>query len=149
MGIMLHQIFGESTTYSWVVAVLIMPTYKYSVGVLNHIGWEPFSDIGTFLGAFFSAVLITKRFTAFRKVVPPSWRNRFGNEDWKRAIGVFAGSYLMLFGARMADGCASGHILSGVVQMAASGIYFGVVVMITGVIAAKIIYGNVSEKVNP
>lgn len=149
MGIMLHQIFGESTTYSWVVAVLIMPTYKYSVGVLNHIGWEPFSDIGTFLGAFFSAVLITKRFTAFRKVVPPSWRNRFGNEDWKRAIGVFVGSYLMLFGARMADGCASGHILSGVVQMAASGIYFGVIVMVAGVITAKIIYGNTSEKVNP
>lgn len=149
MGIMLHQIFGESTTYSWVVAVLIMPTYKYSVGVLTHIGWEPFSDIGTFLGAFFSAVVITKRFTAFRKVVPPSWRNRFGNEEWKRAIGVFIGSYLMLFGARMADGCASGHILSGVVQMAASGLYFGVIVMISGVITAKIVYRNVSEKVHP
>lgn len=49
----------------------------------------------------------------------------------------------------MAGGCASGHILSGMVQMAASGIYFGVVVMIAGVIAAKIIYGNISEKVNP
>jgi len=149
MGIMLHQIFGESTTYSWVIAVLIMPTYKYSVGVLAHIGWEPFSDIGTFLGALFSAVIFTKRFTAFRKVVPPSWRNRFGNTEWKRAIGVFAGSYLMLFGARMADGCASGHILSGVVQMAASGLFFGAAVMISGVITAKIVYGNVSEKVNP
>lgn len=126
MGIMLHQIFGESTTYSWVIAVLIMPTYKYSVGVLAHIGWEPFSDIGTFLGAFFSSVVITKRFTAFRKVVPPSWRNRFGNTEWKRAVGVFFGSYLMLFGARMADGCASGHILSGVVQMAASGLFLGI-----------------------
>ncbi|BBJ27477.1 YeeE/YedE thiosulfate transporter family protein [Athalassotoga saccharophila] len=147
IGIMLHQIFGESTTYSWIVGVLLMPSYKYSVSVINHIGWEPFSDIGTFLGAFFSAVVLTKRFTAFRKVVPPSWRNRFGNEEWKRAIGVFIGSFLMLFGARMAGGCASGHILSGVVQMAASGLYFGLIVMIAGVITAAIVYGKTSEKV--
>jgi uncharacterized membrane protein YedE/YeeE len=146
LDILLHQIFGESTTYSWVVAVLILPTYQYSIGVLSHVGWEPFSDIGTFMGAFFSAVVITKRFTAFRKIVPPSWRNRFGNEEWKRAIGVFIGSYLMLFGARMADGCASGHILSGVVQMSASGLYFGVIVMAFAVITARIVYGKVSEK---
>jgi uncharacterized membrane protein YedE/YeeE len=137
VGIMLHQIFGESTTYSWLVAVLIMPSYKYSIGVLSSVGWEPYSDIGTFMGAFFTSVLITKRFTAFRKVVPPSWRNRFGNEEWKRALGVFSGSFLMLFGARMAGGCASGHILSGVIQMSASGPYFGVIVMIAAVITAK------------
>jgi uncharacterized protein len=148
LAIMLHQVFGESTTYSWLVAVLALPNFDYSRSVLGHVGWEPFSDIGTFLGAFLSAVLISKRFTAFRKVVPPSWRNRFGNEEWKRALGLFAGGYLMLFGARMADGCASGHILSGVVQMAASGIYFGVVVIVTGVIAAKLIYGNAPEKTN-
>jgi hypothetical protein len=148
LAIVLHQVFGESTTYSWVVAVLLMPDFEYSRSVLAQVGWEPFSDIGTFLGAFFSAVLISKRFTAFRKVIPPSWRNRFGDEEWKRALGLFAGGYLMLFGARMADGCASGHILSGVVQMAASGIYFGIVVIVTGVIAAKLIYGNASEKVN-
>ena len=64
-------------------------------------------------------------------------------------MGVCIGGYLMLFGARMADGCASGHILSGVIQMAASGIYFGVVVIIAGIVTAKLIYGNASEKVNP
>lgn len=148
IGIMLHQIFGESTTYSWIVGVLWLPSYNYSVHVINHIGWEPFSDIGTFLGAFFSATVLTKRFTAFRKVVPPSWRNRFGNEEWKRALGVFIGSFLMVFGARMAGGCASGHILSGVIQMAASGLYFGTIVLIAGVITAMIVYGNTSEKTN-
>ena len=148
-GIMLHQIFGESTTYSWLVAVLIMPGFDYSRSVLATVGWEPFSVIGTFLGAFFAAVLISKRFTAFRKVIPPSWRNRFGNEEWKRTLGVFVGGYLMLFGARMADGCASGHILSGIIQMSASGIYFAVMVIIASVITAKLIYGSASEKVNP
>lgn len=141
-GIILHQAFGESTTYSWLVGVLVMPNFDYSKLVLAGIGWEPFSDIGTFLGAFFAAVLISKRFTAFRKVIPPSWRERFGNDESKRAVGLFAGGYLMMFGARMADGCASGHILSGAIQMAASGLFFGVVVIVASVVVARIIYGN-------
>ncbi|MGC8689813.1 MAG: YeeE/YedE thiosulfate transporter family protein, partial [Thermoplasmata archaeon] len=29
------------------------------------------------------------------------------------ALGSFVGGFLVLFGARMANGCASGHILSG------------------------------------
>jgi uncharacterized protein len=147
LGIVLHQAFGESTTYSWLAAVLVMPNFDYSRLVLAQVGWEPFSDIGTFLGAFFAAVLISKRFVAFRKVIPPSWRNRFGDAEWKRALALFAGGYLMLFGARMADGCASGHILSGTLQMAASGVFFGVVVIVTAVVAARFIYGNASEKV--
>ncbi|HEY1656299.1 MAG TPA: YeeE/YedE thiosulfate transporter family protein [Candidatus Tumulicola sp.] len=148
LAMVLHQVFGESTTYSWLVGVLALPDFAYSKVALASVGWEPFSDIGTFLGAFFAAVLISKRFTAFRSVIPPSWRNRFGNDQWRRALGLFAGGYLMLFGARMADGCASGHILSGIVQMAASGIYFGVVVIVTSVIAARVIYGNASEQTN-
>lgn len=149
LDIILHQIFGESTTYSWVIGTYLWPNAAYSQSIVNTIGWEPFSDIGTYLGAFFSAVLLSKRYTAFRSVVPPSWRNRFGHEEWKRAVGVSIGSFIMIFGARMAGGCASGHILSGTFQMAASGVYFGVVVIITAVIAARIIYGNASEKVHP
>ena len=149
LGMFLHQIFGESTTYSWIIAYTLWPNASYSQNVVSTIGWEPFSDIGTYLGAFFSAVLISKRYTAFRSVVPPSWRNRFGPEEWKRAIGVSIGSFIMIFGARMAGGCASGHILSGTFQMAASGLYFAVVVITTAIIAARIIYGNASVKVHP
>lgn len=145
LGVILHQIFGESTTYSWLVS-FFTPEIEYSKKVQHSVGWEPFSDIGTYLGAFFSAVILSKRYTAFRKVIPPSWRNRFGDSQFKRAVGVTVGSFLMLFGARMAGGCASGHILSGIFQMAASGIFFGLVVIITTVIAAKLIYGNASEK---
>ncbi len=149
LGMYLHQIFGESTTYSWIVANTLWPDAAYSQQIIPTIGWEPFSDIGTYLGAFFSAVLISKRYTAYRSVIPPSWRNRFGPEEWKRAIGVSLGSFVMIFGARMAGGCASGHILSGTFQMAASGLFFAVVVIITAVIAARLIYGKTSEKVHP
>jgi uncharacterized protein len=146
IAIILHQVFGESTTYSWVVAVWALPSFAYSKIVLAGVGWEPFSDIGTFLGALFAAVVVSKRFIAFRKVVPPSWRNRFGNQEWKRGLAVIAGGYLMLFGARMADGCASGHILSGAIEMAASGLLFAFVVIVSGIIAARFIYGLSPEQ---
>jgi uncharacterized protein len=147
LGLVLHQIFGESTTYSWLVS-FFTPSVPYSQTVQRTIGWEPFSDLGTYLGAFFSAVVISKRYTAFRKIIPPSWRNRFGDSQIKRAFGVTIGSFLVLFGARMAGGCASGHILSGIFQMAASGIFFGLVVITSTVIAARLIYGNVPETVS-
>ncbi|BFH72412.1 hypothetical protein SJAV_03560 [Sulfurisphaera javensis] len=136
----LHQIFGESTTYSWMAGALFLPNFKYSQIVFKGIGWEPFSDIGTLLGAFFAATFLTRRFTVFRKNIPPSWAKRFGNNEAIRALGSFGGTALMMFGARMADGCASGHILSGALQMAISGLWFGVMVMVAMIITAKIVY---------
>ncbi|WP_297216026.1 YeeE/YedE family protein [Thermoplasma sp.] len=138
----LHQIFGESTTYSWIVAQIWLPAgyWKYSTLVVHTIGWEPFSDIGTLFGAFLASVFFTRRFQAFNNVIPPSWKARFGNSQIKRAAGAFSGAYLMLLGARMADGCASGHILSGDLQMAVSSLEFFIFVVIFLLLVAHIIY---------
>ena len=46
----------------------------------------------------------------------------------------------MLLGARMADGCASGHILSGDLQMAVSSLEFFIFVVIFLLLVAHIIY---------
>lgn len=136
----LHQIFGESTTDSWIAGHLFMPTFKYSQIVFKGIGWEPYSDIGTIMGAFFSAVFLTRRFTAFRDIIPPSSAERFGTNPAKRFLGSFGGAYLMLFGARMADGCASGHILSGDLEMALSGLEFTAAVFASMLITAHYVY---------
>ncbi|AAT42863.1 YeeE/YedE thiosulfate transporter family protein [Picrophilus oshimae] len=141
----LHQIFGESTTYSWIVAKIWLPAgyWKYSTLVVHTIGWEPFSDIGTLFGAFLASIFFTRRFQSFNNVIPPSWRKRFGNSQIKRAAGAFSGAFLMLLGARMADGCASGHILSGDLQMAVSSLEFFVVVMVFLLMVSHIIYRRV------
>ncbi|MBW9141757.1 MAG: YeeE/YedE family protein [Candidatus Aramenus sp.] len=138
----LHQIFGESTTDSWIAGMLFFPNFKYSQIVFKGIGWEPFSDIGTLMGSFFSAVFLTRRFTAFRNIIPPSWAKRFGYNSAVRFLGSFGGAYLMLLGARMADGCASGHILSGDLQMALSGLEFTAAVFASMLITARIVYGK-------
>jgi uncharacterized membrane protein YedE/YeeE len=145
LGLFLHQIFGESTTYSWIVSFMA-PSIEYSKITQATVGWEPFSDLGTYLGGFCAATLLSKRYTAFRKIVPPSWQNRFGSSQLLRACGVFVGSFMVLFGARMAGGCASGHIMSGTFQMAASGVLFAAAVLISMRITASLVYGKTSEK---
>jgi uncharacterized membrane protein YedE/YeeE len=136
----LHQIFGESTTYSWMAGYLWLPNYQYSKLVFNTVGWEPYSDIGTLFGAFIASVFVSRRFQAFNRWVPRTWKRRFGDNELKRAAGVFSGSFFVLFGARMADGCASGHILSGDLQMAVSSIEFFVVVAISLLVTGRLLY---------
>lgn len=43
---------------------------------------------------------------------------------WKTYLPSFIGGFLLLYGARMADGCTSGHMMSGMMQGAASGYLF-------------------------
>ncbi|WP_440059612.1 YeeE/YedE thiosulfate transporter family protein [Thermogladius sp. 4427co] len=164
--IILRQIFGESTTYAWIgaqLSYLINPVWAASNpyfqlfggmrlvnGVpvndpFSEIGWEPFSDLGTFLGGLISATLLSKRFMSFKRQIPKVWERRFGSSEAKRALGSFIGAYLVLFGARMANGCASGHILSGNIQMAVSSFVFMIMVLIGSWI---VLYGVMRLKIN-
>lgn len=141
-AIVSHQIFGESATYSWLVGELFLPHFDYTQHALHGVGWEPLSDIGTVLGALLAALLITRRYQGFQPVIPPSWRNRFGTSAITRAAGSFGGFFTMMFGARMADGCTSGHLLSGGAQMAASAWIFALAVFAGMVTTARIAYGT-------
>lgn len=143
-AIFLRQQFGQSTTYSWVVGQLFLPGYDYSRQVAATVGWEPLSDLGVLAGAFLSAYFVSRRFTGFRPVVPPSWRNRFGSRRGKRALAVFVGSFLVLYGARMAGGCTSGHTLSGGVQLSVSAWLFTAAVVAAMLLTAKLVYRNAS-----
>lgn len=148
-AIVLRQIFGQSTTYSWLVGKLFLPDYAYTAEVSKTIGWEPLTDIGVMFGGLICALFITQRFTALRPVIPPSWRNRFGPSQRKRAIGAFSGSFLVLFGARMAGGCTSGHTLSGGVQLALSAWLFTATMVISMFVTARLVYADASWLTSP
>lgn len=140
LSLFLRQPFGQSTTYSWVVGHLFFPDFDYSRQVFASIGWEPLTDVGVMFGALVASVLITGRFNAFRPVIPPSWRNRFGQSVGKRAVACFVGSFLVLFGARMAGGCTSGHTLSGGVQLALSAWLFTAAMLVTFFAVGRLAY---------
>lgn len=149
LSLFLRQQFGQSTTYSWVVGQLFMPNFAYSREVAATIGWEPLSDLGVLIGAFLSAYFLSRRFTAFRPVSPPSWRNRFGPSPAKRAAAVFFGSFLTLFGARMAGGCTSGHTLSGGVQLSLSAWVFTASFVVAMVLTARFVYRDARWQAAP
>src|SRR5262249_60199205 len=77
--------------------------------------WQVALVGGIALGALMSARLSGAR----REPISPIWARALGSDAPGRRYAVaFAAGFLMLFGARIADGCTSGHGLSGVAQLA-------------------------------
>ena len=66
-------------------------------------------------------------------------RTRRHRTPARRYRDAFLGGFLILFGARLAGGCTSGHIISGMTQLAVSGMIFGAAVFATGIFTAKMI----------
>jgi uncharacterized membrane protein YedE/YeeE len=93
--------------------------------------------VGTFGGALFSS-LISRSFKF--ETVPSVWAERFGPSKAKRLIWAFLGGVLILYGARMADGCTSGHGISGTLQLALSSWTFFLTMFASGVITAWLMF---------
>jgi uncharacterized membrane protein YedE/YeeE len=101
------------------------------------IDWLWMLVIGIFLGSFISS----KMSGEFKKeIVPELWKSRFGPGKIKRLTTAFLGGVILLFGARLAGGCTTGHGINGCMQLALSGWIFFMVVFLSGIITANIIY---------
>lgn len=92
---------------------------------------------GSLLGAGVSA-LVSGSFRV--EVVPAAWRERFGPSVPRRLVGAFMGGALLLFGARLADGCTSGHGISGSLQLAVSSWVFFLTMFAAGVVTAAVLF---------
>lgn len=60
-----------------------------------------------------------------------------------RLLHAFVGGFLLLFGARLAGGCTSGHVISGILQLSVSGLVFGAGVFASGILTAKLLQRGV------
>ncbi|NCW90188.1 MAG: YeeE/YedE family protein [Rhodocyclales bacterium] len=115
---------GASTTFVRAAGMLIGsvdPSYvadnAYYIKEKVIIDWQFMMIVGIFIGAFMSS----KMDGSYKlEAVPPEWEARFGGSVAKRAIASILGGIVMMMGARMADGCPSGHGLSGMMQMSVS-----------------------------
>lgn len=90
--------------------------------------WQVAVVAGIALGAFISMKLSGAR----RETISPIWVRAMGTSSLSaRAPIAFFGGFVMLFGARIAGGCTSGHGISGMAQLSA-GSTVEVAAMFTG-----------------
>lgn len=137
---LIETALGASSSYVTIgglIASWIDPSVVKIDYVAKHIAasgknwWQVALVVGIAIGAFISM----KMSGAARKAISPIWARALGSSSpAKRYIVAFAAGFLMLFGARIADGCTSGHGLSGVAQLAV-GSTVAVIAMFAGGIA--------------
>jgi uncharacterized membrane protein YedE/YeeE len=60
----------------------------------------------------------------------------------KRLAASFLGGILIMYGARLADGCTSGHGISGSLQLALSSWTFFLVLFVAGIATAFTMFGR-------
>jgi uncharacterized membrane protein YedE/YeeE len=94
--------------------------------------------VGVFLGALLSSWLSGDR---SRSELPPLWHWRFGASRTKRFAAAFVGGAVMVFGARIAGGCTSGHGISGTLQLAVQSWLFITLAFGAAIATAFLIFG--------
>jgi uncharacterized protein len=104
------------------------------------VGYGWMLVLGMFVGGGLSA-FITKRFrNRDNASLPSMWSAEFGNSSPTRMMHAFFGGALLLFGARLAGGCTSGHMISGISQLTIGSFIFGISIFASGIVTARILY---------
>lgn len=112
---------------------------KEEEGKPPKIGWEWMLVLGVFVGALLSSWLSGDR---SGEAVPAMWRERFGGSVPLRLGAAFFAAALMIFGARLAGGCTSGHGISGNLQLALSSVVFTATFFAAAIITSLALYGR-------
>lgn len=92
------------------------------------------------IGLFFGALLASK---LTQEKIPPKntlWLNAQGPSKLKRHLAAFVGGALLLLGARLADGCTSGHAISGGSQLSITSWVFMMAVFASAIPTAFFLY---------
>jgi uncharacterized protein len=102
------------------------------------INWQWMLVVGVVIGSFLSAI-ISGDFQV-GVWVPSLWASAFGDSAILRVLVALAGGIILGFGARFADGCTSGHGISGTLQLAVSSWVSGIFFFVGGIITAHLIF---------
>lgn len=136
---------GISTQISSAASLCATPAIGHD-GVANTAYWAKFPFkwdysmlflVGTFLGSL-ASVVASRTFRV--EVVPATWSERFGKSGGLRLGAAFLGGMIIMFGARMAGGCTSGHGISGSLQLALSSWVFFLTLFGFGIITALVLF---------
>lgn len=95
---------------------------KLAQKLKNPLNYDLIFFLSVPLGAFLAFLIFSKE-----KKIDLSFR-------LKEAFWGVLGGFLLLYGARMAGGCTSGHMMSGIMQSSVGGFVFALSVFAVGII---------------
>ena len=131
---------GVSSTYPRLVGAALrwlVPGWAGANAYLVKMGElakpESFLVLGLLIGGYAAFRLSRQPAPAPAAIHPGETRSALRYRD------AFIGGFLIIFGARLAGGCTSGHIISGITQLSLSGMVFGAGVFATGILTARLL----------
>ena len=112
---------------------------KYAKAVANPLNYSFIFVLAMMAGAY-ASVRARGGLSAQERSLPEIWRNTYGDTAAKRYALAFLGGFVVLYGARLAGGCTSGHMMSGMMQTAVSGYIFAAGAFAAAVPVALMMY---------
>lgn len=112
---------------------------SYAKNVANPANYSFIFVLAMIAGAGLSAFL-RGGVSRDERTMPKIWRANYGDNPWKRYAMAFAGGFIVLYGARLASGCTSGHMMSGMMQTAVSGYIFAAGAFAAGIPVALMMF---------
>lgn len=142
--LLIETALGASSSYvtvgGWLASLIDPGIFKIDY-VARHVAatgknwWQVALVAGIAIGAFVSMRLSDSR----RRPISPIWACALGSPSPGRRYAVaFVAGFLMLFGARLADGCTSGHGLSGTAQLAVGSMVAVAAMFAGGIVTAML-----------
>lgn len=158
-----YKPLGVSTSYPRTVALLLNPIAPefvaenaYFQRVPPIVDWQLMLVIGIVIGGFIASRVVARvegrmsgKSGASPQAVTTFVQAGEGEScavtqteeraaDPRRKWKAFLGGFLVLFGARLAGGCTSGHVITGMTQLATASFLFAAAVFAVGIPAAKL-----------
>lgn len=131
---------GAKSGYSSLNAYINKSGGKYAKSIAKPINYSFIFTFAMILGGFTANKLQGKKVKKDEQPLPQVWKDRFGKSSKKRYLASFLGGIIVLFGARLAGGCTSGHMMSGMMQTSVSGYLFTLGTFIVAIPTAILLY---------
>jgi uncharacterized protein len=138
---------GITTALSAVAGFAVMPFTgaaavwhnSYWAQTVPSLSYGSLFLVGVILGAL-AASVPARQFHI--EMVPAAWQRRFGTSKTRRFAAAFVGGAVEMYGARLAGGCASGHGISGTLQLALSSWVFTILMFATAILFGSFLFGE-------
>tara|TARA_B110000967_G_C18796021_1_gene515794 strand:- start:147 stop:809 length:663 start_codon:yes stop_codon:yes gene_type:complete len=130
----------SKTGYSSSNAYLNKSGGKYAAAVAKPWNYGFVFVLSMLLGGWLGRTWQYRNTSMPLQQLPEVHVKQFGHTQGLRYLLTFSGGVIVLFGARLAGGCTSGHMMSGMMQTAVSGYLFTIAVFAAAIPTAIILY---------